>query len=80
MATLFPLIILVIAAAYIILGSIHLAAPTKVLPLYRFFLGRRLFAKNACRFEQITSTNWKLMGTAYIVFGMILVWSLRSIF
>ena len=38
-------LILFIAAAYVILGTIHLAAPTKVLPIYRFLLGRRLFTK-----------------------------------
>ncbi|GGG80247.1 hypothetical protein [Edaphobacter dinghuensis] len=74
------LILLLIAAAYILLGTFHLAAPSKVLPVYRLLLGRRLFAKNASRFEQITRTNWKLMGAAYILFGMFLVWSLRSRF
>lgn len=74
------LILLLIAAAYIILGTFHLAAPGKVLPIYRFLLGRRLFSKNASRFEQITRTNWKLMGAAYILFGMLAVWSLRSSF
>lgn len=73
------LILLLIAAAYIILGTIHLAAPSKVLPIYRFLLGR-LFTKNAARFEQITPTNWKFIGAVYILFGMILVWSLRSSF
>jgi hypothetical protein len=80
MTALIPLLILIVAAAYIILGAIHLAVPTKVLPIYRRLLGRRLFARNASRFEQITPTNWKLIGAAYIVFGMILVLSLRSIF
>lgn len=74
------LILLLIAAAYILLGTFHLAAPGKVLPIYRLLLGRRLFAKNASRFEQITRTNWKLMGAAYILFGMLIVWSLRSSF
>jgi hypothetical protein len=74
------LLILVIAAAYVLLGTIHLAAPTKVLPIYRFLLGRRLFTKNASRFEQITPTNWKFIGAAYVIFGMILVLSLRSSF
>jgi len=71
---------LFIAAGYVLLGTIHLAAPTKVLPIYRFLLGRRLFAKNASRFEQITPTNWKFIGAAYVLFGMILVLSLRSSF
>lgn len=74
------LILLLIAAAYILLGTFHLAAPSKVLPVYRLLLGRRLFAKNASRFEQVTRTNWKLMGAAYILFGMFLVWSLRASF
>jgi hypothetical protein len=74
------LILLFIAAAYVILGTIHLAAPTKVLPIYRVLLGRRLFTKNAARFEQITPTNWKFIGAAYVIFGMILVLSLRSSF
>lgn len=46
------LILLLIAAAYIVLGTLHLAAPGKVLPIYRFLLGRRLFAKNASRFDR----------------------------
>ena len=74
------LILLLIAASYILLGTFHLAAPTKVRPIYRFLLGHRLFAKNASRFEQITPTNWKFIGGAYILFGMILVWSLHSSF
>ncbi|WP_348268627.1 hypothetical protein P8936_05240 [Edaphobacter paludis] len=73
-------LILFIAAAYVLLGTIHLAAPTKVLPIYRFLLGRRLFTRNASRFEQITPTNWKLIGAAYVIFGMILVLSLHSTF
>ncbi len=80
MTALFPLLILVLAAAYIILGAIHLAAPTKVLPIYRRLLGRCLFEKTASRFEQITPANWKFIGAVYIVFGMIVVWSLRSVF
>ena len=80
MSTLLPLLILIIAAAYIILGTIHLAAPTKVLPIYRRLLGRRLYTNNAHRFQQITSTNWKIMGVVYILFGMVLVWSLHSSF
>jgi hypothetical protein len=74
------LILLLIAAAYIILGTFHLAAPGKVLPIYRFLLGRRRFAKYASRFEQVTRTNWKLMGAGYILFGMLIVWTLRSSF
>jgi hypothetical protein len=77
---LLPFLILILAAAYILLGAVHLAAPTKVLPIYRFLLGRRRFEKNAFRFEQITPTNWKLIGAAYVLFGMILAWSLRGIF
>jgi hypothetical protein len=78
--TLLSILILILAAAYILLGAFHLAAPAKVLPLYRLLLGRRLFAKNADRFHQVTPTNWKLMGAAYILFGMALVWSLRASF
>jgi hypothetical protein len=80
MTTLLSLLILALAAAYIIFGTIHLAAPAKVLPIYRLFIGRRLFEKNAPRFQQVTPTNWKIMGVGYIIFGMILVWSLRSNF
>lgn len=80
MTTLIPLLILILAAAYILLGTIHLAAPNKVLPLYRRLIGRRLYEKNAPRFEQVTPTNWKIMGVAYILFGMALVWSLHSSF
>lgn len=80
MTTLIPLLILILAAAYILLGATHLAAPTKVLPIYRTLLGRRLFTRFAANFDQMTSTNWKLIGTAYILFGMFLVWSLHSSF
>lgn len=75
-----PILILILAAAYILLGATHLAAPTKVLPIYRTLLGRRLFSRYAANFQQISSTNWKLIGTAYILFGMALVWSLHSSF
>jgi hypothetical protein len=77
LATLLPLLILVLAAAYILLGTIHLAAPNKVLPIYRLLIGRRLFDKNSLRFQHVTPTNWKLIGAAYIIFGMILVCSLH---
>ncbi len=80
MTTLIPLLILILAAAYILLGAAHLAAPTKVLPIYRLLLGRRLYEKNAPRFQQVTPINWKIIGTAYILFGMLLVWSLRASF
>ena len=65
--------VLLIAAGYILLGAAHLAAPTRGLPIYRFLRGPRPYAKNALRFQQVTSTNWKLIGTAYILFGMVLV-------
>lgn len=78
--TLIPLVILILAAAYILLGAVHLAAPAKVLPIYRLLLGRRRFDQHSFRFEQITPTNWKVIGAAYIIFGMVLVWSLRAIF
>jgi hypothetical protein len=74
------LFLLILAAAYILLGAAHLAAPAKVLPLYRFLLGRRLFTKVTSYFEQITPANWKFIGAAYILFGMAIVWSLRSVF
>jgi hypothetical protein len=80
MTTLIPILILLLAAAYILLGTTHLAAPTKVLPFYRLLLGRRLYEKNAPRFEQVTPANWKLIGAAYILIGMVLVWSLHSRF
>ena len=74
------ILILIIAAAYILLGAAHLAAPTKAPSIYRHLIGRRLYKNNAPRFQQVTSTNWKLMGAIYILFGMALVWSLRSSF
>ena len=79
MAAFIPLLILVIAAAYIVLGTIHLAAPTKVMPIYQLRLCR-LFRKISFRFDQITSSNWKIIGVVYILFGMFLVLSLRSSF
>ncbi len=75
-----PLFLLLLAAAYILLGAAHLAAPARVLPFYRLLLGRRLFAKAASCFEQITPANWKFIGAAYILFGMAIAWSLRSAF
>lgn len=74
------ILILVIAAAYILLGAIHLAAPAKAHSIYRFLIGRRLYEKNAARFQQVTPTYWKLIGAIYILFGMALVWTLHTSF
>lgn len=64
---------------YILLGAFHMASPRKVLPVYRAFLGRRRFERNAWRFEQISAGNWKMMGVAYILLGLMLAWAVESI-
>ena len=80
MTTALMLLCLVFAACYILLGIFHMAAPGKVLPFSRAVLGRKRYARKATRFEQVTLTNWKMMGAAYVVFGLIMVWALRGIF
>jgi len=74
------LLCLLLAAGYIVLGAFQMMAPKKVLPVYRLMLGRRRFERNAARFEQMSAANWKMIGAAYVVFGLILVWSLHEIF
>jgi len=73
------LICVTLSAGYILLGAFHLASPKKVMPVYRAFLGRRRFDRNAWRFEQISVANWKMMGVAYILFGLMLAWAIESI-
>lgn len=73
------LLCVALSAGYILLGAFHMAAPQKVLPVYRVMLGKRRFERNAWRFEQISPANWKMMGAAYIVFGLMLAWAIQSI-
>jgi len=42
-------------------------------------LGKRWFERNGWRFEQISAANWKMMGVAYILFGLMLAWSIESV-
>jgi hypothetical protein len=73
------LICVTLSTGYILLGAFHMASPRKVLPVYRTLLGRRRFERNAWRFEQISSANWKMMGVGYILFGILLAWAIESI-
>ncbi|HWZ50271.1 MAG TPA: hypothetical protein VNW54_02290 [Granulicella sp.] len=74
------LLCLLLAAGYILLGAVQMAAPRTVLPLYRLMLGRRRFERNRWRFEQLSVANWKMMGAAYVGFGLILLWALHGMF
>jgi hypothetical protein len=74
------LLCLVMAAGYILLGAAQMAAPRTVLPVYRLLLGRRRFERNRWRFEQLSAANWKMMGAAYVGFGLILLWALHGMF
>jgi len=74
------LLCLAFAAGYILLGVFHMAVPGKAPGFYRRVLGAKLFARYAERFAQISKTNWKMMGAAYVVFGLVMVWALRGIF
>jgi len=78
LATAVMLLCLLFAAGYILLGVFHMAMPGKAPLFYRTVMGRRLFARYADRFEQVSRTNWKMMGAAYVVFGLVMVWALRG--
>jgi hypothetical protein len=73
------LICITLSAGYILLGAFHMVSPQKVLPVYRVMLGKRRFERNARRFDEISPASWKMMGVAYILFGLMLAWAIESI-
>jgi hypothetical protein len=74
------LLCLLFAAGYILLGVFHMAVPGKAPAFYRAVMGRKLFARYAERFEQVSRVNWKMMGAAYVIFGLVMVWALHGIY
>ena len=80
MTTAVMLLCLLFAAGYILLGVFHMAVPGKAPGFYRAVMGRKLFARYAERFEQVSRANWKMMGAAYVIFGLVMVWALHGIY
>ena len=64
------------ALGYVLFGILQMVAPMKALPVYRFFLGRTLFAKMESRLRGLGRSFWKWVGAFYICFGMLVVWVL----
>ena len=63
---------------YIAFGILQMVLPHKAIPIYRFFLGKRRFARAEPRLLQMKRLTWKFVGAAYICFGMFVTWALMQ--
>lgn len=66
------------SAGYVLFGILQMVLPTRAIPVYRFFLGTRRFAKAEPTIARLTRWHWRFIGAAYIVFGMIVTWALSA--
>ena len=66
------------AAGYVLFGILQMILPARALPVYRFFLGRRRFAKLEPITARMTRWQWRFLGAAYILFGMVATWSVTQ--
>lgn len=66
------------ALGYVLFGILQMVHPRRALPIYRFFLGARSYAKAEPTFLRMTPWTWRFVGAAYIVFGMLVTWSLTQ--
>ena len=64
------------AAGYVLFGILQMVLPRRALPVYRFFLGARRFSKAEPVMLRLTPWHWRLIGAAYILFGMLVTWVL----
>ena len=66
------------AAGYVLFGILQMVLPARATPVYRFFLGKRRFAKLDPILARMTRWHWRLLGAAYILFGMLVTWSVTQ--
>lgn len=66
------------AAGYVLFGILQMVLPRRAIPVYRFFLGARRFAKAEPVMAKLTRWHWRFIGAAYIVFGMLVTWVLTA--
>ena len=64
------------AGAYMLFGVLQMVAPARAIPVYRFFLGKKRFARHEGVFLAGTRRAWKLMGAGYIFFGLLVTYAL----
>ena len=64
------------AAGYVLFGILQMVLPTRAIPVYRFFLGARRFAKAEPTIARLSRWHWRFIGAAYILFGMLITWAL----
>ena len=55
-----------------------MAWPMKALPVYRWFLGKKRFAKSEERMRSMRPWVWKFVGACYVGFGMLVVWAVMQ--
>ncbi len=63
---------------YVLFGILQMVLPARALPIYRFFLGSRRFAKAEPVFARLSRWHWRFVGAAYILFGMLVTLALTS--
>ena len=61
---------------YVLFGILQMVLPARALPVYRFFLGARRYAKAEPVFKGLSRWSWRFVGAAYIVFGMLITFAL----
>ena len=64
--------------AYVLFGILQMILPARALPIYRFFLGARRYAKVEPVFQGLSRWNWRFIGAAYIVFGLLVTLALTT--
>ena len=63
---------------YVLFGILQMVLPARALPIYRFFLGPRRFARAEPFFHGLSRWNWRFIGAAYILFGMLVTLALTT--
>ena len=63
---------------YVLFGILQMVLPARALPIYRFFLGARRYAKAEPVLQRFSRWNWRFVGAAYIIFGMLVTLALTS--
>ena len=64
--------------AYVLFGILQMVLPARALPIYRFFLGARRYARAEPVFQSFSRWSWRFIGAAYIVFGMLVTLALTT--
>ena len=66
------------ALGYVLFGILQMVLPARAIPVYRFFLGKRRYVKAEPIIAKLTRWHWRFIGAAYVLFGMLITWSLTQ--